>query len=492
MRYMLNRLVALALAWSFGLVSYAALEMDLEPDHENTASLAVPTPDDAAVDEPALDPYGDLLIFKNGDRLHGRLVAAEVGKTLTWARADAASAVPFDIDGVMAIAMQKRDLSEAYLTGTRVQLTNEDVLIGEVVEMNDDILILRTWYSGDIQIRRAMIASIHPSGNDHGKLMYEGPNDLEEWTISSGEWKLKRGALHGYGRIGRDMKLPDLCRLRFEVQWPGRYANFSVAFYTSDIRNIYKDSYYMNFGSNTISLQRRHRRDGPLNLGHVEVSHLVTRSKIRVELLVDRKESRFALIINDELVKAWSDPQGFAGDGTGVVFYSSGNRSQIRLSGISVSEWDGKLQEFQKLETGNVAMLQFQNYDRMSGQVLHIRNQVIAFKTPYSTLNIPLERVESLALAGIDAQRARRYADDVSLFFPNGEKVTIRLADLQDNRISGYSENFGDVSLELTDFIGMRFHIYDDYPESDDYFYEDEEDPFLTDNQNLDVQFLQQ
>ncbi len=145
-----------------------------------------------------------------------------------------------------------------------------------------------------------------------------------------------------------------------------------------------------------------------------------------------------------------------------VVINSHDRSARVSYSDITVSEWDGKLNQLGAFEADQQDVVQFTNFDRISGEVERIAAGNLTFKTPYATMDIPLERIATIALAGAQAQRARRYMGDVELYFGDGERITVRLAALADGRLTGFTENIGDVDFDLGPFHGIRFNVYDE------------------------------
>lgn len=447
-------------AWlAVALAAGAGLKVEGD-EGKGGPAIAVPAPANGPAEAPP-DPFGSVLVFQNGDQLHGQLAAIPGDGTLLWRRQDSPQPLVFRLDTIYGIKLLRVPPGPD-LAGTRLVLTNGDALPGQVQALAADSLRLATAYGGELAVRRAMVASLHPAAAMARSYVYEGPGDLRTWTISQGDWVVRRGVLTGFGRIGTDAKLPGKCRLAFDIRWPGRYTNFTLALFCEDLRNFYFDAYHLTFGNTAVALQRRTRNQGSLNLGQVEVPAFANRSKARLELLINQEESKFALLVNGDLLKEWTDPQGWAAKGTGLVFSAHDSNARIGIANLTAANWDGKLGALVPVEAGTQDMVQFTNFDRITGDALGIADGQLAFKTPYATLQIPLERIETAALRRDQAQRARRYAEDVELYFPTGDRCTLRLKALEDHRIIGYSENLGEVKVDLAAFTGIRFNLYAD------------------------------
>ncbi len=433
--------------------------------------IAVPTPKatsgpTAAPKTPAKrSPLGDVLSFKDGDLLRGNMVSADAKDGLQWKRPDVADTIHFkEFSNVQGIKLQKLDAGQQVAGATRVRLTNDDLMYGKITEMTADKLTLETWYAGRVTLERPMVKSLQPGAKAVTEL-YSGPNNLNEWQQVQGQnnWKFQKGKLVGSGGLGREMKFPDLCSFQFELQSQGRFLNFVVSLHTNDLRNFYGDCYLLQVNNNAIYLNRNVRNQGQVNLGQINnVPELTTNQRLRFEVLMNRKEKTFAVLLNDKLLKEFVDPQEWAGKGTGVVFMFHDRNSTMSLSNVRVLPWDGKLRQAgEKGGTTDQDLVQFVNEDKVAGKLLGIKDGRIAFQTPFATLDIPLDRVAVVLFSEKAAERARRNKDDVQAYYPDGNHVTLRLTRIGDNRLSGNSENCGDLALSLDALVGIRFNVYD-------------------------------
>lgn len=81
-------------------------------------------------------------------------------------------------------------------------------------------------------------------------------------------------------------------------------------------------------------------------------------------------------------------------------------------------------------------------------------------ETEYTPIRIPLSRIKSLSLGEIGEQ-PRMYEQDVRAWFHDGGHITLKLESFKDGKITGFSQAFGDISIDLNAFSKIDFHIYD-------------------------------
>ena len=81
-------------------------------------------------------------------------------------------------------------------------------------------------------------------------------------------------------------------------------------------------------------------------------------------------------------------------------------------------------------------------------------------ETEYTPIQIPIKRIKTLSLGSI-GEEPKKYSQDVRAWFHEGGHVTLKLATFKDDKISGFSQAFGEVSFDLRAFSKIDFHIYD-------------------------------
>jgi len=462
------------------LAGRAALTLDVAPSPKPAApGIVVPAPVRGSSTE-AATPAGkaeDVLKFKNGDKLHGILVAASPDEGICWSREDTRSAIRFALANVAEI--QLGNVAAPPLRGPRAvaHLTNGDSLSGEIVALSQQTLQFRTWYAGELALKRPMLASLEP-GLGTLTVLYAGPNSITEWqqrVNRTGQgWTFKKGALVASGGsggtvIGRDVKLPDTASIECDIGWMG-YANVLLLFYAENFENYYNsDCYALQISSGTVYLQRCQRNSGMNNVDQpINVDSLQRKNKAHIALKVNKQKKTISLFLDGSFVKQWTDRADFAGRGTGLGFVTQGQ--PIRISNIVVSEWDGKL-DLDAGAPGAAAeedIVRLINGDKLTGRLDTIANGQLQFATSYARLEVPLTRVAEVLLATRNAEMPRRQANDLRAFFGDGGRLTLALEKLGADTLSGASESFGKAVFQRGAFQRLQFNIYDERKESEE------------------------
>ena len=470
----------LVLTVAMGLVlagaARAAMPVPNAVPNTNKISIVVPPPTGGgATSDPgaakAAEPPPDVLKFRNADLLHGTLVSGSATDGVRWSHPQARSPLVFGLEGLHEI--QLGDAAKARAgTRTLVQLTNGDSLAGELTALTADTLTLQTWYAGSVTIKRNMIAGLRPNIGASISL-YTGPNSLAEWerpNRGNSGWSFRNGALIAVGGggnpIGRDLKLPDMVNLECDIAWQG-YPGFYMLLFVENFDDYYStECYGLQISGTTINLQRARRGSGMNNVeSALNLNDLQRKGKVHLGLKINKPKRTFALFLDDKLIKQWTDDNEFTGKGTGVGFVAQGQ--PIRISNIIVSEWDGRLD----LDGGGKAaeedFLRLANGDKLSGKLGTIANGQVALTTSFATMQVPLERVVEVLLGTKNSAKARRQTNDMYAFFADGSRVTLALERLDNQQLTGASENYGRLAAQRTAFQRLQFNIYEPKPDDE-------------------------
>lgn len=426
---------------------------------------------------------GDVLTFMNKDTLHGHLLSgAPAAYGIRWKHENVKNPIDFSLLGISRIKLSKRQAVARTAFGATVYLTNDDMLTGNIVSLTDEALVLDTWYAGRLNIKRLMVKQINP-GTGGGGVVYEGPTSLTNWQTRDyndghgqrPSWKFKGNALYAtYSYpIARTIdNMPDVAMIRFKAAWRG-YPAFYFAFFSDNLQQYYgSNCYLLQVSSSSIYLQRYTRNSGSRSLGNVNYARFSNQppSSAVFTVLVDKEKKAITVLVDDDMVKQWTDGDVFAGTGNGMLFQPQ-SRGNLKISEIEVSEWDGEMPSKSGTDRElKQDLLRFTNNDKVSGSLSSIADGNVQFKTTYATLTVPLKRVDQIVMSTERAERARRNKNDIRAEFREKGVITLQLSKLGEGKMTGNSENFGSPTLPLAAFRSLEFNIYEDKQEEDDGF----------------------
>jgi len=441
-------------AWARIIVDDDAPEPAAEP------GIQAPAPADT--NQPAAGSEQDTLSFLNQDQLHGILLSIDQNTGLHWQSPEAHDPIVFKTGQVSQIRLDSRKAAPAAASAERIGLTNGDEFPGNIISLDDKALVLDTWYAGRLSIPRAMLRTIAPVGGA-GSAVYEGPAGLDGWTQGrvspSPGWTFRDGALEGtnYGTIGRDVNLPDMSTVEFDVVLRGN-SSFNVGIYADRPDNS-GNCYMLRLGADYTELLRFSRVAGTSPLGNAQLQNVLHNSRTHVELRTNKAQKTIWLLLDGKMVKEWSDPSDFIGGGGNIIFACQPG-SFVKISNIKVSKWDGKFDESASpdAKTGKDTV-QLANADKVTGRLLSIQDGKARFTSDYADLSIPIERIEEVDLANTNTGEAKPLATDVRAYFPEGGSVTMQLNQWDAKGCTGSSPNFGSATFSPDAFTRILFNL---------------------------------
>jgi len=452
-----------------GLAARAGIVLEDTPEDSAPApanATGVPNPNDttAAAEKPA---QSDLLRFANKDSLHGSFLAVDKDG-VHFKSLEAKDPIVFQTANLSDVRLDShKPPANATQPTQAVTLTNNDELPGTLVSMDDKSLVLDTWYAGKLTIPRAMIKGITPLKTGGGTL-YEGPTGMEGWVLGNNgnrvkSWSYRDGALisTSYGTIGRDMKLPDVASIAFDVVSRGQ-AQLQVGIYCDQADN-FGNCYMFQINNNYIYLQR-YSRNGMNMVGEqqpVMLRGAMMRSdKLHLDIRVSKPAKTIWLYVNGNMLKQWTDPGEFAGTGTKMIF-SSQQGMYAKISGIKVSSWDGKPEDDSTASTvkSKEDSIKMANSDRVSGKLKKIEDGKAIFASSYADLTIPLDRIEQIDMSSDGADQAKKNADDVRAYFADRGSITIELQSWDEKKVTASSPNFGTAVFSPDAFQRVQFNL---------------------------------
>lgn len=408
----------------------------------------------------------DMLRFAGRDILRGKLISLQPDKFLLWSHPDSEKPIEFKYANLREISLSGKHPVPPSGTAN-IRLTNGDIIKGSIVKLDAQNLIVKTWYAGEMKVVRKMLKEIIPSTVSSG--IYEGPNDIKEWTIENQRDGKKVDVVNktlvipGNTAAGRDMKLPDLAKIEFDMSFTPN-SNVSIFLYGDQIARHQGNSYIMNISSNYIYMQRYSRNEGSNNIGQGECRKLMEKRLSHFVILVNKKQKSFTIIVNGAMMQQMTDSSNeFCGKGTIMSFYNSGSFMPLKIKNLAVSKWDGRIPntaaDAEESSTDNII---FANEDKVTGKLKSINDGQITFETEFASLAIPLERAKNIRISKEGTQVAKRNVNDIRIFFSNDEYLTTDLIKISDGRIIGKSENFGSGDFLLNAFRKITLNIYEE------------------------------
>lgn len=423
------------------------------------------------------------LLMTNGDRLSGTPTFNVEQQELSLEAYYLSVPATLPLSNVLSIELENKNTQQAPDPYTRIQLhprnqeTAGDTLLGELKELTNESIIIDTRYGESITLKRSMVQSLDIVSQGRGQ--YHGPNSLEEWELPAEDkvkpWTLRSNQLVAEGQdraiIGKDIGLHKKTHLSFDLSWD-KYPNFSAILYSGNVTSLdpkacYKISFDNYSASMSTFINGRETRDN-----RQRFADRIRSSNARFELFID-SETGVALVYIDGkqaciLQSTNPNPEGL---GTGMSFVSQ-TTNRTSISNIKISPWSGIRADnpdatSKELPAGNAAGQQAQhphniillNGDVVPGTVVIIENGRMLVETEHTPIHIPVSNIQSISL-GDKREEPKKYKGDVRAWFCHGGFITLRMASIKDNKLHGYSQATGDVSIDMGALSRIDLNIY--------------------------------
>lgn len=417
----------------------------------------------------------DELRFKNGDVLFGKLSSISPRLGVGWTHPDVDESILFGGPAIAEILLGQRTEEISQTNSCRLIFMNRDQIEGDLVGCDADRVVLDTAYAGRLTIPRSRVDTIIPLDAKR-KTIFSGPDGLEGWTMGkvsgvisdSGQWAFKDGSFHASkaASIARDVQLPDLSLVQFDLQWKGMFY-LAVALHTDYLHpvNLASKDQEPNFGGfyslqlNTYAanLLAVKKLDPIKYLGQIAVNSFNQKSSAHIEIRSNRHKKTIALLVDGQLIKQWSDNEDFAGKGSGLRFVHQGQGS-IKLSRLTVSEWDGQFEEPRSHPwDSRDDLAKLRNGDRVLGRVEKIENSQMLVVTGTNKLTVPLNRIKQIELAGTGVESGNASPHEVRASLRRGGTLTFKLENWTTNGVEILSTNLGRVTCSPAIFDRVVF-----------------------------------
>ncbi len=481
--------------------------------------LTLPIPQKLPVAVPiSTGPRLETLTMLGGDNFRGNFISFDGNSGLRWQHP--AIKQPMEIDsGSLSLIRLERPRSKG--TTQRhtfaVKLINDDELLGEVLEMDTEKLLFKTWYAGTLTIPRKSVRSITP-GQSSTTAIYEGPTGMEGWTagnrstvgrglplgvnqqieiqrgvqldgaalgavqilggnvivngvpmvrpaqtVTAGGWQFSNDAfvssIGGGATIGRDVNFPKLANIEFDMAWRG-YLNCAVHLYTDKLDQTPSNAYVLNITQSSVYLNRMSPETGQTRIGNATLRLTAPKTSAQISIRVNKEQKTFAVLIDGVLAGQWNDRDAFGGKGNGLMYLSQGSGA-MKISGIRVCEWDGRLPLANTSTTPAKLSEDFArlgNNDSLSGAFKGIKDGKASFSTSFApNLEIPLDRVGHIEL--LTPEKPAPLPGSVRATFRGRGLLTFKLESWSEKEVKVSSPNFGNATFTPEVFSQLEFNL---------------------------------
>ena len=394
----------------------------------------------------------DVLHFRNGDRLRGNLRSIDAkADRLTWATPAAPEPLAFHLGPVTRVdaAAAGRSPRDSH---TRLQLTNGDMWSGRLLSLDGEQAVLETWAAGTVRMPAAMIASLSPQTSASQPYL-DGPGEKRDWRFSSprntGRWEIRdqRMEIVGQSFVGRNIRnlRRQGLRLAFTLEW-SHHPNLLVYVYADARDSAPRNAYSLQISGTNLFLNRM--RDGRNHrMAQYPMGLPAGTNQAEFEVFVHPEEAAFLVRVNGREGIRARDPDGFRGQGDGLVFMVSQAFPHV-VADLQAEPWTDPLPEGAE-PTGPTDQdtVVFNNGDRLAGTVTGIADGVATINTPFADLDVPMERISAIQFASESRASPRRARSAVQILLADRGRITLDLDSVGPDGVTGTAAAAGAVTI---------------------------------------------
>jgi hypothetical protein len=429
---------------------------------------------------PSTNAQTDILFFRGGDLLYGKLLAIDPHDAIRWRHPDVDEPIEFKPERVSQIEFAPAKALAVQSNSTcRVYFGHGDTLEGNLVSCDKDTLTLQTWYGGRLTISRTQVQDPVQTVAflPRQPAMFDGLTGLDGWVQGgavkafaneSGQWVYRHGAFYANkaASIARDFNLPDRSEIQFDMAWKGSF-NLAVALYTDSLQPILLTSKDQGPGFGAfyslrlqspyfISLTPIRVNDPIRSLGDLIVPSLSNRDRVHLDLRISKPDHRIVLFLDGVMIKEWITPPGFNAEGKILRFVQNGGGS-IKLSHLRVTAWNGVLDEAPAVSPDPTHdLISMESGAKNSGTIQSIGNGQISVLAG-ELRKIPLNDVSAIDFAGVATEASNTAPGSVRGTFVRGGFVTFDLLSWRPDAMLVTSPIFGKATFDPAAFSRLQF-----------------------------------
>jgi peroxiredoxin len=391
-----------------------------------------------AAERPGESPKRGTLHLTNGGYVAGALADSSDSGMLRWQAPLFAAPLEFALDGIDSVSFPAPATLPKPKGQFRFELADGDILFGSLLDLNAQEAILDVPLAGKIHVRRNCIRQFS-RWKDGAALVYQGPNGLEDWTVSPSPdaWRHDRGQLEtdqARAFVQGNFAIPPRAAIEFEISWKGK-PDFMLAMGMGRDEATLPVAFHVEAWDNMLVLYRETVREAEI-AGLQKITDDVHRAHFVIYL--DQENGRcLAYAPNGKLLADLRILERGRPPLTGIRL--ANRRGNVRLERLQVTQWrgapprgnaaldkprlhlaDGKI-EYRELASYNAATKSFV----LSGE---------------KESRVEADRVESVVLAPTADASSRAF----SIAYQDSSRVSGKLLKIEDKQIWLESPNFSE------------------------------------------------
>ncbi len=359
-------------------------------------------------------PRHDQMLFEGGDRLSGEWVSG-FGEDdgLSFRPVHGSAPAEFLPDRLASIVMKARSAPGRKDREGQLELAGGDLLPGDLVGITADKAVVETWFGGRIEVDRSVVSRVIPSGRV-ASVLYEGPGTGSGWIQAEGgeaPFAFRRGVMiaQNNGMASLRLEFPEQYQIEFDVVSRSGRSVLQLGLQVNRA-NEQGDGVWVELRQGMARVATRSRGRMQYLPSMPRGLRVMTPQSQRVHIMVDRAQGQVSFAVDGQMVQTWAFDANILNPRHRHLVLNISNAAGFELSDARISVWDGKPPAARAEEPDlRQDLLRFVNEDTLSGTLGGIEDGRASFETAFATMEIPVDRIESIQLAG--DKRAPQFPD---------------------------------------------------------------------------------
>ena len=440
-----------------------------------SASVILAAPDKDEVTDAPQHATGRIFL-NNGDKLRGDFSQLNKKGLIQFNSTLLKKPVTFALENIVTYKLDTAQHPASTNTSTlaRVELNSRynqpygDVLIGNIIELTEKQITLETHFAGTVYIQRPMVKAISFISNDSGT--FYGPNTLSEWETPNHAltWRVRNKELIATKRnsiIGNKVKLQKSSYISFELEQPNNF-QLELRTFTDNITSLKpKNGHKLTLSRSYATLSLNTPTDNNAfraGLNRQRYPVRLTKKNIHFEVFIDAEAGIYKVFTNGQQAAAMQiEPlaEDLPHQGLSLTHSSTG---ELKLKNIIIRPWNGVVSSALAAAPDTQApdTIKLNNGDNVSGTLASIDDKHLSIETEFTPITIPLSRIESFDLKQASQQPLMK-AGDASIWLNNGSQITLKVATINEQKVTGYGQAYGELEIDPSTINRIDFNIYD-------------------------------
>lgn len=368
----------------------------------------------------------DVLVFKNGDELPGKLVETANGAALKWRtptgvevtiQPDRVAGIRFSVPPIIrkpitpqSVKDEPAQVAKAAPAAATLELRNGDRIPGELVSMSAENMRFKHSILGERDITRTALWNYFtgPVLDGTADWMDIDPNSggrvatPDRWISLDGAFYTRQGVNNSneYSYLSRSGMKP---LTRYEMRCEAQAFGDNEPYFSISLGSKSGNSQLnLSFSYGELNIHGYSQRGNSRSFSsEVALRDKFADSKRRfVRLFVDSEKGSTTIMCEGLILKKLGGrkEESMTGLGASMSFYSYGSYSPTRLSGIWIGPWNGDLPDAAKEPAPSVAL---SNGDVAIGEVRTVASGRATLATDVGEFELPLERITTVEFGGV-------------------------------------------------------------------------------------------